>query len=164
MKAFRFRLQSALDLRRRREDQLRAELAVLQERDRDETARLDRLQEDRDHAQSGIARERIGRMQPSDARDRERFLQSLDEAIEKQRDVLALLRAEIERKIAEVIAATRDTRALERLRERREAEHRRSMLREEQKFLDDLGSARSFHRSTLGDDAERRPASRRPPL
>ncbi len=143
MKKFLFQLQAALDMRRRREEHLRGELAEMQARRTQEMARLDDLLASRDVAMGRAAEGRVGRIEPETSRSYERRLVAFEDAIIGQRDLLDLIQREMDRKVAEVVAATQETRALEKLRERHQEEHRRVELHEEQKFLDELASIRS---------------------
>lgn len=146
MKRFQFRLQAALDLRRRREEQLRGELAQIQGRRAQEMERLNALLISRDDAMERATDTRTGRADLERLRDFERRLTVFEDAIAGQRELLDLIQRELDRKVAEVVAATQETRALEKLRERRQEEYRQEELREEQGFLDELASIRAARR------------------
>lgn len=143
MKRFVFRLETALEHRRRIEEMRRTELAEVQNRQRREVERLAELFEHRATSMRQAQAERVGRISPSDAETRERFLVRLETDIGQQQDAIALIEREVEAKVHEVVAATQETQALENLRERHLQEYREEELREEQKFLDEIASIRA---------------------
>ncbi|HEY3265992.1 MAG TPA: flagellar export protein FliJ [Armatimonadota bacterium] len=143
MKRFVFRLQTALDLRRRKEELLRAELARLQERARLEKERLDNLYIAQADAMERAAQARVGPIVAEQAFARARHLMDLEDGIETQTRLVELTQSEVDRKMAEVVHATQETRALEKLRERHLEDHRKLELQEEQKFLDELASIKA---------------------
>lgn len=121
----------------------RTELAEVQNRQRREVERLAELFEHRATSMRQAQAERVGRISPSDAETRERFLVRLETDIGQQQDAIALIEREVEAKVHEVVAATQETQALENLRERHLQEYREEELREEQKFLDEIASIRA---------------------
>jgi flagellar FliJ protein len=143
MRKFQFRLQSVLDLRRRHEESLRAELARMHQRRQEEVRRLETLLQEREAAMHGAVTERVGRMAAEDLHVRERRLEGLERSVRSQQEILDLILREIDRKVAEVVAATTDTRALEDLRARHMEDHRREAQRVEQHFLDELATTRA---------------------
>jgi flagellar FliJ protein len=143
VKRFVFRLETALDHRRRLEEQRRTELAEVQGRLHRELERLDEIIEQRAQSMRNAKAERVGHISPSDAEARERFLVRLEEEIGQQKVAIGLIEREVETKVRAVVAATQETQALENLRERHLQEYRAEELREEQKFLDDIASIRA---------------------
>ncbi len=143
MKRFQFRLQAALDLRRRREETLQGELAQSRVRERHEAERLERLHAAFDHAAHEAALARQGHFHPEETQAAVRYLESLEEMIATQKDLLRLVQDETRRKRAEVITATQERKALDNLREQHLRDYHRQELREEQNFLDEIATLRA---------------------
>ncbi len=143
MPDFQFPLQTALDLRCREEE--RAQQRLAQGRRALQAARDDvrRVERRRDEIVEALRGERLSLCEVEHAH---RFLSDL-------RGRLALLRERLEkaqrlcdRRLEELIAASRGRRTLERLSERQEAQHRRREARREQHELNEAAIAR--HRVT----------------
>ena len=143
MKRFRFRLQAALDHRQRNEDRLRGEVARIRMRLSAETARLADLGQVRERAARAAARERLGRSTAETHRETERYIEALDANVQSQRNLIDVVERELQVRVAETVAAMRDTRSLENLRGRQSEEHLRAALREEQRDLDELAGIRA---------------------
>jgi flagellar protein FliJ len=141
MTNFRFRLETLLKLRRAALDQQRAKLAEIYRAE----AALKEQQEalDRQTAEAQAARRAAG---GEGSLDVDAVLQSqrFQWSLQAQRTVLA----EHERRLAEardaqrqsVIAADRDVKVLEKLRERRLAEHRRDECLQDVKLMDEAAA------------------------
>lgn len=143
MKAFRFTLAKILELRTREEDSIRTDLAartaVADEARRRVEARRVRLSVVLDAARAARAGGRV------DVGE----LAAADDAVAKSREALAA--AEREQAVADgereacrlaLVEAGRKRRALELLRERREAEWKARGAKDEQRALDELPAAR----------------------
>jgi flagellar export protein FliJ len=143
MKAFRFTLAKILELRGREEDSIRTDLAarmaIADEARRCVEARRVRLSVLLDAARAARAGGRV------DVGE----LAAADDAVGKAR--AALVAAEREQAVADgereacrqaLVEAGRKRRALELLRERREAEWKARGAKDEQRTLDELGVAR----------------------
>lgn len=139
MRRFEFRLQPALNHRQRIEDRLRIEYAEIQTqalRLKEEVRRLERR---RDEA---LRPPPAGETLDLDAeRRRADYLEALTQELRRLRAEAETVARALEAKRLEVLAASQDRRALEKVKEQRQAEHRRDALREEQKQLDDLRPA-----------------------
>ena len=137
MKRYRFRLEAVLRVRRLQEDAARGALA-------DATAAVARAE-----AEEGRARAWLDalRAQPAPdgpaAWDAQRRVQlaAADELSSRGSDV-AHARAEQQARQRELAAARTRVRALERLDERRRAEHAREVARHEERAADDLVTSR----------------------
>ena len=147
MKKFKFRLQTALNLRQQREDQLRGELAQIQMRHQQEYLRLEQWNAEREAEVEHTASGRTGRMDPEKIRAREQYHAALEERIATQQQLVSMVERELQQKLVEVITASQETQALETLRDQQAEAHRREDLREEQKFLDELASIRAARQS-----------------
>lgn len=140
MRRFSFRLQSILDLRGKQADQLRLELGVIAQRcgqlQRDIDDRLERRRLLlRDSLAGGI--DLVARSTVTSYA--ERLLQEAGHL----RDELARAEQEREQAAAAYRAARQKAEVLERLRDKRAADHRESELRREQRQMDDIAQHRA---------------------
>lgn len=138
-KAFQFRLEQLLGIRRQKEELAQRELAVAQQAvavrnqsilflmDQEEQAKNDlRTQQER-----GID---VGRLKLSDD-----YLVSLGRLLRREQETLHdLVRTEIERR-QQLIEARKGVKVLERFRETKLRRHRQEANLEERKFLDEIG-------------------------
>ena len=142
MKAFRFRLESLLNLRTlHRERRLKEYAHAINERQREEkllgalSARLTKIETD-------IAERRT---QGISGHDQDIFLASIDHAkaaLDRQREVIRIALSEEERYKATYIEADIAEKTLLRLKERRNEEHLREQESKEEAALDDVIGAR----------------------
>ena len=142
MAKFAFRLQAALDMRRKQEDEAKQVLAAAETRKREAEARRDRAQGALEQA---LQRAAEAEHQPGDVNARLWYRNW----IVARRLELERLQVEVAAREAEVRAATkaaqeayRKRRILERLKERSHAAFLDTERREEQKVFDELGSLR----------------------
>lgn len=145
MKPFKFRLQAALDLRSRKEEQLRVELGQLQQRHVLEAEQLDKLLAKYEWTLRLTRTNRVGSVQAETSAGVERYLMDLNHQIETQRQLLFMVKQQVDQKRGEVVHAAQETSALINLRERHERDHRLLAQREEQNFLDEMASIRTVH-------------------
>ena len=143
MKGFKFRMQTALNLRERKEEQLRIEAAQIAERYRHENEVLETMIAEREAALHESSTGRVGRLNPEDVWMREHHLTVMDERISQQRYLLTVVAQELQAKKGELLVASQETQALEKLKEQHLEQFRKDALFEEQKFLDELASIRS---------------------
>ncbi len=141
MSRFRFRLQTVLDIKRRREEQLAAELADLLARLLRERQVLDSLRRDREAAGAEMARLN-GRLDIDDVRSRERYRARLEEAITQQIEAMQLIQEQIDACRIRLVEAARERQALDNLYERQKTAHRQEEARLEQAFLDEIATGR----------------------
>jgi flagellar FliJ protein len=148
MKKFAFRLQPVLEHRERIEDEKQQTLAVKQ-RALDESEReLARLNDDfRAHA-NGL-RERHKALTADELRLHYAHLQFIDRSIVAQIHVVAERRVALDRARIDLLAASKDRKVVEKLKDRRREAHSVEELRVEQNELDDA-NARSYSRALLG--------------
>ncbi|MBV8582671.1 MAG: flagellar export protein FliJ [Candidatus Eremiobacteraeota bacterium] len=144
MKKFVFALQPVLEHRKRVEDQ-RQQTMALRQRAWDEAKReLDRLHDEfRSNARE--LRERHGEFDVEELRGRYAHLQFLDRTIDAQIKTLAERQVALERARRDLVAASKDRKVVDKLKERRREVHSAEELRVEQIELDD-GNARQEDR------------------
>ncbi|HKE36846.1 MAG TPA: flagellar export protein FliJ [Candidatus Baltobacteraceae bacterium] len=139
-KKFSFTLQPVLDHRKRIEDQKQQTLATRQ-RAWDEARReLDRLN-DEFRANSRELRERHREFEVEELRLRYAHLQFLDRSIDAQIKVVAERQVALDRARKDLVAASKNRKVVDKLKERKHDAHTAEELRLEQIELDD-GNAR----------------------
>ncbi len=145
MAEFEFSLQTALDLRCREEQQAQRRLASAQRQVNRRRADLERTRDRidmilgslRDNREGGRVTVALGRVEHE-----HRVLAELRGRFARQRGRLDEAERELERRRAELIAASQARSTLERLSERREAEHRRRQVLSEQRELNEAAVSR----------------------
>jgi flagellar protein FliJ len=143
LKPFQFRLQKVLNYRIRLEDQRKMELAELESR---RTVLLQErnwlLAAQADALRRGLS----ATFDLVDIQLTRLYVERLDRDIARKCDEIAEMDRRVDEKREELIAASRDRRVMERLREKQEAAYMLEALRVEQKQLDEMGTA-GFHRA-----------------
>lgn len=136
--AFRFPLDPLLRLRRRNEREKQRAVAALEARRAELEATIRRRQADLHSGKATLREALVGRVDVRALRLQAQSAMS----VRRQADALVLQLAGVHRSLekarAELIAAAKDRRALELLREKREAQWREDERRAEQRLLDDL--------------------------
>jgi flagellar FliJ protein len=144
-KKFRFALQPVLDHRQRIEDEKQQVLALKRRAYEEAKGVLEALN-DEFRAHTLALREGHRKFAAEDLRMHYAHLQYLDRAIDAQIRFVAERQAEMERARRDVVAASKDRKVVDKLKERRRTAHVAEELRVEQIELDD-GNARRHSRS-----------------
>jgi flagellar protein FliJ len=148
MKKFRFALQPVLDQRQRLED-LKQQIVAQKRRALDEAeAELKRLNDEfRENADR--LREKHRELDTEELRLTYAHLQFLDRCIVAQIKIVAERRVALDRARGELLEASKERKAVEKLKERRRSAHEAEATRVEQNELDD-GNARRYGRKAVG--------------
>jgi flagellar FliJ protein len=148
MKRFRFALQPVLDQRQRIEDEKQMIVAAKRRSLDEAEAELQRLNEEfRENAD--VLRSRHSELDTEELRLTYAHLQFLDRCIVSQIKVVAERRVALDRARAELLEASKERKAVEKLKERRREAHDTEAARLEQNEIDD-GNARRYGRSVVG--------------
>ena len=150
MKRFKFRLQRVMDAKlseeRLRQRELGEALAYLQEQE----AKLTQLEEELAEEERQ-QRERIkGAMRAGDALLQHSWYRELRTRIRQQGEELNKAAVKVEESRQRLVEVSKDKKVLERLKEKRQEEHRKATLTETQAMLDDVGARQ---RSVNGNQA-----------
>ncbi len=141
MPPFRFKLATLLRLRENDRDELRSRLADAQQAENIVNQRIHELDADLDRLRAQAAqRSRPGRMDVDALMELQRYellLKAERQATVQQRELVA---AEVERRREALVAADREVRVLERLRETQQQRHRQTEERQERKVLDEIAT------------------------
>jgi flagellar FliJ protein len=140
MKAFRFPLAPVLEYRRQVEDSVKREFAFARKEVILQKQRISLLETEREEAGDELKRMEIAELNVISIIAQRRYMSSVERRIRKGTDDLARLRTVEEQKRQALIKATKDRKAMEKLRERRHAEYLYQAGREELKFLDEVGA------------------------
>jgi flagellar FliJ protein len=143
MRKFRFRLAPLLRLHEATRDERRAQLAEAFRAEDTLRARMRELEQDLANLKDECRRSsRPGDVNVDRLIDSQRYelLMLAQRQLLKQHE--QTLAEEIERRRAALVAADREVRILEKLREKQEQEHRRRELREDVKILDEVAERR----------------------
>jgi flagellar FliJ protein len=148
MKKFAFALQPVLDHRKRIEDQKQLVVAARKRALDEAQAELTRLNaEFRTYAQR--LRKEHGKLETSELQAIYAHLQFVDRCTVEQLKIVAERRVALDRAREELLAASKEKKVVEKLKERRKESFELEEERIEQKELDD-GNARRYGRALLG--------------
>lgn len=147
MRKFRFALKPVLDHRERIEDEKQQALAIQMQELRKAQEELARLDAEFRRFSSRLRAEHR-KLALHDLRTHYAHLEYLDRRITAQHVVIAQQKIAVEAARQEVLAASKDRKVIERLKDKRLEEHRASEACIEQRELDD-SNARHFGRARL---------------
>ncbi len=140
MKAFRFSLQRVLDARRHKEDVRKRQLAAAKQAELEAQERLRQLQEHNHEVQSALGCH-VGRVvKASEMSLYYAYSRQLEERVAQQEKTVAQAAAAVAEKRAELMASTKEKKALEKLKERMKERHQLEAGREEQAQLDEAAA------------------------
>jgi flagellar FliJ protein len=142
MAKFVFRVQAALDMRRKQEDEAKQALASAETRKREAEARRDEAHQ---ALQSTLDRATQAEHEAGDVHARQwyrNWIVAQRQELERRRTVVAARDADVRQATAVAQDAYKKRRILERLRDRSHATFLDAERREEQKMFDEIGSLR----------------------
>lgn len=140
MRAFRFRLERVLQVRRLQED-LQREVFWEAQRDLDDARKhLTALQEEFVRYRKLLRSRRSGKAEVQEVLSYERYVDYLHTAIERQMRVVERLEAQLEERRRSLQEAVRRRQVLENLKERQKEDYRRYRNRILQNLLDEVGA------------------------
>ncbi|HYL27834.1 MAG TPA: flagellar export protein FliJ [Candidatus Nitrosotalea sp.] len=142
---FEFRPEPLLERRRRAEAESQRDFAIRQRAVRESTQEIERLVEARRRCASALVTEASSRA-ARDLRLRDGYLAMLEAAIAQERRARATLEAALTTARTKLIAASRERRVLEKLKERRRAAFEAEEARREELAIDE-GNARGHERA-----------------
>jgi flagellar FliJ protein len=149
VRQFQFKLQTVLDVKKKREETLVEELAQLSVIYQQQKELLAFLEEKHSHYQTQLRTDEQDSLQINSILDHLEYLDYISQQITRQEDVLSKLSSDLEEKRASVVAASQECKLLEDLKERERRSYLKEYRREEQRFLDEVAQL-SFSRKEAG--------------
>ena len=142
MKKFKFRLQTLLEQRKAREDELLGELAEVRREEALEEARLIALRTRLANACTAL-QQALERSESSEILEMyDEYSKALRDDVRVQELTLEAVRQRVEQKRLDVIKAMQERKVLETLRDKQEAAFLKAAARAEQIEMDDMASLR----------------------
>lgn len=139
---FRFHLQQILDFRRQHEEVKELEFAQASRVLRQEEERLTFFRKRRDHYQQELVDRQTAGMSPGEIAIYHAYAEHMKEKIQWQMEALETARKQVEEKKGELLAAQKDRKILDRLRERKHQAFLLDTKRQERKQLDEVALGR----------------------
>jgi len=143
MKRFRFRLETALKLRRRKEEAAQQELAQCQSRLLRELEAAAELEAARESVQQRFAKDQAQALPAQHLHQYCLYMEKLGAEQARRQRQAAVLEVEQEEKREALLGASRDKRVLEKLRDRRHAAHVAEWTARERRITEDIATALS---------------------
>lgn len=153
MKPFKFRLEKVLGLKKFKEDEVRAELGKVRSqltKAQDQKKSLE--SEEREAGMSMIGS--IGEMSCLDIIDYDNYRRGLRKQIANQDLIILEIKNQERRVIDKYMEARKERLVLERLKEKKSAEHKDEMIKEEKKIIAELDLNKMAHHLDQYEGAE----------
>ena len=160
MAKFKFRLQKVLEMRTQREQLLQRQYNELRKQAELEKMRLLKLIQDQETAREELSAKQRGTIAINEVMDYLAYLEVLKHDIERQTVVLREAEERAEEARQELLRASQEKKAVEKLKEKQFEEFQKEQQRLEVVFLDEVSSSR-YNRQQAdsgGSQSSRRPA------
>ena len=144
---FRFHLQQILNFRRQHEETKEFELAQAQRVFKQEEERLAFFRNRRDQCQQALIDRQKAGVSPGEISIYHAYAEHMKEKIQGQIEVLETARKQVDDKKEEVLAARKDRKILDRLREKKHQAFLADSMRQERKQLDEVAVGRFQERA-----------------
>lgn len=142
MKKFKFKLDAVLKLRQRLEDELKKQLADLKKSMEFEIALLTKYRNEKLACQKELKALRSSALDMKKIIMHENYLELLGARIEVQIVRVAEAKEAVELKRGELLEASKDKKAVEKLYEKKYDEHMTTLRKAEQKYIDEISTMR----------------------
>lgn len=149
MKKFSFRLDAVLKLKQKKEDNFKLELAELKRTLEYEKAWLSKLKNDKLKCQNKLLQLRNKLMDINKLILYEKYLEALDRKIVTQTNCVSECKTAIEKKRIELLEASKEKKAVEKLYDKKYSEHLNNARKQEQKLFDEISTVK-YGRSANG--------------
>lgn len=147
-RGFKFRLEKVLDMRIQKEQRLQQrfqELLAMAELERQKLAALEERQQ---QYREELSQKQRGSVEVNEVMNYLSYLELLAEAIIQQTEILREAEERAEEARLDLVQASQEKKAVEKLKEKQLEEFNKEQLREEIIFLDDISSSR-FNRNKV---------------
>jgi len=137
-----FRLQPVLNYKANLVDSLEVEFARLKQIQREETNRLNQLEQTRAAEMDALRLQQNGRLNCHSIQLHQQYLQALDEVINRQSHRVEKAKQNTEHKREELVETVQDQKTLEKLKQKHAHKQQLELSRREARVLDDLVTTR----------------------
>lgn len=138
MKRFKFKLQTVLDVKKRREEAIEEELSQLRALWEQQKESLALLEEKQLHYQTSLRSCAQAKLQIQSIQQQLEYLKFIADEIFRQQEELTRLACAMEQKRISLLAASQERQLLEQVKKKGQQAYIREYRREEQNFLDEL--------------------------
>lgn len=146
MSNYRFRLQPLLNLKIQEEEELQKKLVDCRRRFKEKRDSLLSLEADKDRYLRQLEEElEANKVDLNSTRWSHKYLQYLGEEITRLSLQIQQLERELERRRQQLLDKTKEKKSLEKLKEKVKAAHKRELLKQEQKRIDELAQSRYLY-------------------
>ena len=143
---YRFNLQILLDYRKRVEEGIQIELSQIQRELEKERRLLISFKEEKNHNEEELAKREEKRINVDEGILYRDYLKGMRIKIKKQREIVAQILPELDKKRDELLAATKKRKVLEKVREKDWGKFVKVLAKGEGMFMDEVG-VRKYQRS-----------------
>jgi len=139
---YRFNLQVLLDYRKRIEEGLQIELSLIQRELEHARQELLSSQQEKTHYEEELAEREAREVNLQESILYRDYLRGIRKKIQEQRDRVASIKIEFDKKQEELLAAMKNRKVLEKVKEKHAKEFREELQKQERAFVDEVGIRR----------------------
>ena len=139
---YRFNLQVLLDYRKRIEEGFQIELSLIQRELENARQALLSSQQEKTHYEEELAERESREVNLHESILYRDYLRGIRKKIEEQRDRVATIKIKFDKKQEELLAATKNRKVLEKVKEKHAKEFMQDLEKKERAFVDEVGIRR----------------------
>lgn len=139
---YRFNLQVLLDYRKRIEEGFQIELSLIQRELENARQALLSSQQEKTHYEEELAEREAREVNLQESILYRDYLRGIRKKIQEQRDRVATIKIEFDKKQEELLAATKNRKVLEKVKEKHAKEFMEELQKQERAFVDEVGIRR----------------------
>ena len=139
---YRFNLQVLLDYRKRIEEGFQIELSLIQRELENARQALLSSQQEKTHYEEELAEREAREVNLQESILYRDYLRGIRKKIQEQRDRVASIKIEFDKKQEELLAAMKNRKVLEKVKEKHAKEFREELQKQERAFVDEVGIRR----------------------
>ena len=139
---YRFNLQVLLDYRKRIEEGFQIELSLIQRELENARQALLSSQQEKTHYEEELAEREAREVNLQESILYRDYLRGIRKKIQEQRDRVATIKMEFDKKQEELLAATKNRKVLEKVKEKHAKEFMEELQKQERAFVDEVGIRR----------------------
>lgn len=139
---YRFNLQVLLDYRKRIEEGFQIELSLIQKELENARQALLSSQQEKTHYEEELAEREAREVNLQESILYRDYLRGIRKKIQEQRDRVATIKMEFDKKQEELLAATKNRKVLEKVKEKHAKEFMEELQKQERAFVDEVGIRR----------------------